>query len=667
MRLTFLDNLLFTERPDGPEYDLQPHLGLLSLMGASERAGHHCRLVDPKVELHYGRATLAKGLYRSLAQAVLETEPEIVGLTSLGCNFVCTLKVARHLKAARPDLPILIGGPHATILHQEILGRFSEFDLVVRGEGEVSLPLVLESLGTPGLRGIQGIAFRAGTEIVATPPSPIIEDLDSLPSTDYSHHPVEELGLKTLRIEAGRGCPFQCTFCSTASFFGRRFRLKSARRLRDEMLALRARYGVTDFGLMHDLFTVNKAKVYEFCDAVAGRGLTWSCSARVDCVDNSLLHRMFAAGCRAIYYGIETGSQRMQEVSLKRLDLSLFDPILETTLSLGMSATASFIVGYPEETQADQDGTLDRIGACWSQPSDRLDIQLHLLTPEPGTRMHREHRTELQYDGYIADFNFPTLEVDDEDIMRSSPDIFVNHHFYPSQVDRARNIFVTEFFTYLHALGGPTISHILARHPGGLSRLIAELFRRHLATGKTGKEPPVLLQDYVDEIFGSRDYLTSLVRYATAANRLLTMPDRVADGHEASIEGRALFQLSDRAIVLRNLHDVPAILSLPPGPSDSIGGRLAVERDDWLICADSSSARTIQNYRLAEGTSMFLDYIRRPRSLGDCRRFGQGTGAVRQLVAQLAKMGAIQVLRKEREDQRPARPASGVRQLGLHS
>ena len=77
-------------------------------------------------------------------------EPDVLGFTALGCNFVCTCKVASHVKAARPELPVLLGGPHATILSEEILQSFDCFDIVVRNEAEIQLPRLLDVLGSSG-------------------------------------------------------------------------------------------------------------------------------------------------------------------------------------------------------------------------------------------------------------------------------------------------------------------------------------------------------------------------------------------------------------------------------------------------------------------------------------------------------------------------------------
>src|ERR1017187_5995194 len=242
MKIVFVDNLLLDFRDVKYQFDLQPHLGLVSLVATAEIAGHKALLYDPKLDLSNGELRLDHFLYRNIASRILALAPDVVGLTSLGCNFICTAKIAKHLKALRPDLPILLGGPHATILDKQILNRFPEFDVIVRHEAEATLLPVLESLATMKFQTISGISYRSGSEIFVNPGVPLIEDLDTLPWPAFHRFPIRALGLSSIRVEAGRGCPFSCTFCSTATFFGRTYRLKSADRLTAELDYLNREY-----------------------------------------------------------------------------------------------------------------------------------------------------------------------------------------------------------------------------------------------------------------------------------------------------------------------------------------------------------------------------------------------------------------------------------------
>lgn len=652
MRILFVDNLLINNNNPFEPFDLQPHLGLLSLIGLIENAGHQGALYDPKLRVAKGELSLDESLYRQMAYDLLQYEPDVIGLTSLGCNFICTVKVASHVKSINPDLPILLGGPHATILDRQIISRFPQIDVIVRNEAEMTLIPLLDSLRQKRLEYVQGITFRRGSEVVVNPGSPLIEDLDALPWPAYEHYPIKELNLTSLRVEAGRGCPFKCTFCSTASFFGRMYRLKSAKRLCSELDYLHSQFGISDFGLMHDLFTVNRAKVRAFCEEVEGRGYTWSCSARMDCVDASLLERMQAAGCRSIYYGIETGSMRMQRIVEKNQSLALFDSILDATQRTGIAATASFITGYPQEQQADQSETLDLIGSCFNRPQETLKVQLHLLTPEPGTKMLKDFADQIAYDGHITDFNFPTLESDDAEIMERDPEIFINHHYYRSLLLREQHIFVTLLFGVLYSLGFTFLAHLLTYYDGRLSRLMAAISEWAERNG-SGSVNESLVSEFIGDTWGRSHYLTSLTRYLIATNHLPKKQPQATRAHlsskEARIDPHHHYVLNSRAALLRNIHNCPEILRILA--TDRLRGinasedSLLTRRGHFLIFLVDGPAATVRNFALDEATADLLEFLSTCRSYADCRTFIRAkrhdSFSLKATLSELLRLGVI--------------------------
>jgi radical SAM superfamily enzyme YgiQ (UPF0313 family) len=598
---------------------LYPHLGLISLVSVVERAGHDATLYDPMLALWKGELRLDASLYREMAAAILRQSPDVVGLTALGCNFIAVVKVASYLKAIAPELPILLGGPHASVLHRAIMERFTQFDVLVRNEAEFALPKVLAALHNRALDLVPGISFRRDGKVCATEGAPIISDLDALPFPAYDRYPIRELGLRMMRVEAGRGCPFECTFCSTATFFGRQYRLKSPGRLCGELDFLRDRYGITDFALQHDLFTVNKTKVRAFCEEVRDRGYTWTCSARADCVDNQLLDQMKLAGCRAIYYGIEAGSRRMQKVIKKHLDLSLVLPILDKTHSLGIEATLSFITGYPQEEQADQDETLDFIGVCMERDRAPLNVQLHLLTPEPGTQLLEDFRKDLDYDGHISDFNFPPVEDDDPAIMKANAEVFMNHHYFRSVTAREKHIFTSRVYYQLYPLGATVLTHLTALYDGKFSALIASMFEFWKQSRDLPNVDAEFVCSFLEREWGSQSYLLSLARYMYAGAGLLKS-NAAGPPTERALHGGSghIYVLSPGALVLRDVHNCPAILAeLREGGHSSgtrrlIPKRLLSQRSHYLLYLDGD--RVLRTFALDDLSVAFVDYFSHPRT-----------------------------------------------------
>ena len=268
------------------------------------------------------------------------------------------------------------------------------------------------------------------------------------------------------------------------------------------MDGLNSIYGFNAFRLNHDLFTVNRKKVVEFCHAMLERNYTWSCSARVDCVDPELLELMWQAGCRDLYFGIESGTARMQEISRKRLDLELVEPTLDITSRLGIRTVTSFITGYPEEEKEDQDSTVN-LAARLLCRTDRLnESQLHLMVPEPGTQLIAEYGNQLFYDGYITDFNFPRLESDDRSLLVAEPVIFANHHYFPSRLPRDRHVFVTSVWRALRKAGRTVMVDILQTF-GTLSTFMDEAYAwRATRPHSTG---PVSVEDIVAFLVSTKE------------------------------------------------------------------------------------------------------------------------------------------------------------------
>src|SRR5262249_32027050 len=143
-------------------------------------------------------------------------------------------------------------------------------------------------------------------------------------------------------------------------FFRRKFRLKSPAQMLEHMRAIASRYGIRNFKLVHDMFTVDRKRVVEFCEALiaSGEQFGWSCSARTDCVDAELLELMSRAGCHGLFFGVETGSARLQKIIDKGLDLDQSRAVIDTAHRLGMGNTVSLITGFPEENQDDLRETL---------------------------------------------------------------------------------------------------------------------------------------------------------------------------------------------------------------------------------------------------------------------------------------------------------------------
>ncbi len=196
------------------------------------------------------------------------------------------------------------------------------------------------------------------------------------------------------------------------------------------------------------MFTVDRKRVVAFCEAfrASGEDFTWDCSAKTDCVDEALLDEMAASGCRGLFFGIESGSTRMQRIIDKDLDPAKAGEMLRVSERLGIRTTASLIIGFPEEEWADVEDTLTIY--MQSARCSQSHPQINLLAPLAGTPLATIHAKNLVLDEYCSDMSHQGLSQAPEDLqlIRTHPEIFPNFYMVPTpMLDRTVLFELREF------------------------------------------------------------------------------------------------------------------------------------------------------------------------------------------------------------------------------
>jgi radical SAM superfamily enzyme YgiQ (UPF0313 family) len=371
-------------------------LGLLAIASPVERAGHQVRVLNFAEEVRAGRLPLREQSFVADAAAYLaQLDFDLVGFTSRSDTYPTHVLIAQALAVLRPECVIVFGGPQATAVHEQTLSRLSVPDVVVRNEGEQAFAELVDALSMQRpLDDIAGISWRtASGEVKINAARPLVANLDDLPLPAFDLYPYPNAHS---HVEVGRGCPFTCTFCATNTFFARRYRLKSPKRVIQEIRLIMDLYGTRDFTFTHDMLTIDKRRVAALARELieADLKIQWRCSARIDCVDDELLELMAAAGCTSMFFGIEHGSARMQAIIDKRLDVDQVVPTALTCLRLGIAPTCSFIYGFPEETPADLSGTLRLVTQL--KDAGVSHVQLHRLSLLVDTPLSRTYRDQIQ-------------------------------------------------------------------------------------------------------------------------------------------------------------------------------------------------------------------------------------------------------------------------------
>jgi hypothetical protein len=417
-----------------------------------ERKGIEPRVLDLN-SIFCERADWAGGVafFERVADELRCADADVYGFSTISSCYPLTIRLARETKRAFPDRPVIFGGPQASAVDTETLNAFPFVDVVVRGEAETSFPELLDALGNAGrMADVAGIAFRRNGAIVRTRDPEVLPDLNALPTPAF-HLWRGMARCESVPLEAGRGCPFGCTFCSTSRFFRRRFRLKAPASVIGQMRGVRDAYGVTRFHLVHDSFTVARAEVVAFCKAMleCGEGFRWTCSARTDRVDEELLALMAEAGCTGIFFGIESGSDEVQRAINKCLDLEQARAAIRCADRQRMRTAVSVIAGFPDETAVDLGATMDFLMDALR--CDNVDPQMHLLAPLAGTPIARRFAGMLQWDGMYSSITFQGWQQDpaDREMVMAHPEIFPDFYGVPNpHLDRRLLAELREFVTY---------------------------------------------------------------------------------------------------------------------------------------------------------------------------------------------------------------------------
>jgi anaerobic magnesium-protoporphyrin IX monomethyl ester cyclase len=240
--------------------------------------------------------------------------------------------------------------------------------------------------GGQGIESIQGLVWRAGSEIVLNPDRPYICDLDDLPLPRHDLLPLDRYRAPLVRgsyafVVTSRGCPAGCRFCIKHVSYGHTVRFRSPENVLAEIQEL-VRLGVHSIHMYADLFTVNRDHVMGICQGLVERGLRvrWTCNSRVDFVDPEMLQAMARAGCWMISWGIESGDAEMLRRMKKGITTAQVEQAVRWSREAGIMNWGYFIIGLPGETPDSIRRTIDF--------AKRLPLDLalfHIAAPHPGT------------------------------------------------------------------------------------------------------------------------------------------------------------------------------------------------------------------------------------------------------------------------------------------
>ncbi len=350
-------------------------------------------------------------------EAIKELEPDVLGLTAMTVTIKNALKIAAAAKGLFPNIKVAIGGVHATVCPDEVIAD-PNVDVVVRNEGDYSfLEIVKRWDSGESLEGVQGTHIRVDGQIVRHEQFPRIRNLDDLPFPARDLMPMEiykaglsfppQIRTRTMMYSA-RGCPYDCSFCSTAAVWGgHHCAMRSAGNVLDEIEEVVERFGVYGFEFADELTTLRKDRLAEFCKGIHERRLEkvrWVGSSTVKQMDYDTAKMMADSGCSMVFIGVESGSPQILKSLNKRITVDEIIHAFDVTRRAGLRRAACFMLGAPGETAETVQESIDL--ARRIRP-DR--ISLNVVTPYPGT---------LFYEQYVD----KDAELDWDEAFSSDPD-----------------------------------------------------------------------------------------------------------------------------------------------------------------------------------------------------------------------------------------------------
>ena len=345
------------------------------------------------------------------AEEMIASRPALVyGFSVMNVGLPWAVRLAAVVRKLHPSALIVFGGPHATLLGHELLRDFPEIDVVAVREGERIIVPLLEAArqgGSEALTRVPNLLLRQQSTIVSTEFAPFVDSLDDVPLIDYDPELLRAIGI--LSVEAGRGCPYHCSFCSSHSIWTRKPRFKSAARLVTEAARYVEAAGERPEPLLisfeHDDFLANRPWFFEFAKKKMemGASFRYGITARVNHITPHVAEVLADTGCVSVFMGLETGSDRLQTSSAKHLALASIVPRIRYLLSLGIHVSTNFILGFPDETIEEMEHTVSlMLEVRWSG----ADVNISVMCPEPGSALYLdtpEAKRVILHDGDRCD------------------------------------------------------------------------------------------------------------------------------------------------------------------------------------------------------------------------------------------------------------------------
>ena len=347
--------------------------GLCSISAYAKKEGFTVELIDLRCLENWSHFN----------QIIIEKKPDVVGITMMSVDYNPAIKSIKIIKKASPHTIVVVGGPHPTIMLEEI-EKEKNIDHIITGEGEISFTGLLKNIekGDCSPIVIKGV---------------VPEDLDKLPFADRElfqnlEYPLPVDGFENpfVTVIAGRGCKYNCNYCQPAEriIFGKKVRRRSPANVIQELKILREKYAFKSMMIHDDCITEDRPWVIEFCRLYKENGFSqpFACQSRADiiCRNKDMVQLMADTGLNIMFIGFESGNQRVLNFLRKGTKVEHNYRAAEICSKYGVKIWANYMMGIPTETKEEVMDTVRMIQTI--KPNHYSPA---FYTPHPGSDLFK--------------------------------------------------------------------------------------------------------------------------------------------------------------------------------------------------------------------------------------------------------------------------------------
>lgn len=494
-----------------------PPLGLAYVAASIRKAGFQVRCVDALGEAPFQCLVLENPNFLSYGLSIPQIVERVGQVDILGVSLMFShdwpvhKAIIQAVHEKNSGVTVICGGEHINAVPEFCLRDCPEIDMCVMGEGEETGIDLLNALHDGrNLNDVPGIMFRADGEFVRTPTRPRIRKLDEIPWPAWDLFPLETymangLGYgvnpgRTVPLLVSRGCPFECTFCSSPQMWTTRWQARPVDDVLREMEYYVQTFGAQNFDF-YDLTTIiNKPWIKEFCEKLIAKNwnITWQMPAgtRAEALDAEVLPLMYRSGQRNISYAPESGSPTSLKLIKKKISLDRMKVSIRNAIKEGMNVKLNMIMGFPHETKKEIFESfrfLREVAVLGVH-----DVYIACFSPYPGSELF----DELQQSGRIK-----AMDSDYFLMLTSYSDMRYSYSYSPHISNRRLTVY---------RLGGMLMFYVISYliRPWRLFRVL-----RNVIAGKEESRLDMALGQLVERLRNKKVALQDVERASLGVNR----------------------------------------------------------------------------------------------------------------------------------------------------